>query len=111
MYNRQRIGGNGLLPTHMVGGYEQLEDQNTAAVGELCDKVGVLTSIARQIGKVVNEDIIILNNTDETFERAKGLIDTTIGNVKKLAKPGYRYYRVYLFVFSLFVFTVLWLYI
>lgn len=112
MYHRQRAGGTGYPPpVGAVGGNEQLEEQNSAAEGELRDKVGLLKSLAIDIGTEVKEHNKLLNEADDTFDSVGGLLGATIGNVKKLAKSGYRYYILYLFLFTLFVFFVLWLYI
>jgi blocked-early-in-transport protein 1 len=111
MTYRQRTGANRLPPTLGVGGHEQLEEQNTAQEGELRDKVGLLKSLAIDIGAEVKEHNKLLNEADDTFDNVGGLLGATIGNVKKLAKSGYRYYILYLFLFTLFVFFVLWMYI
>lgn len=111
MYHRQKTGGTGLPPSVVVGGHEQLEDQNTAAEGELRDKVGLLKSLAIDIGAEVKEHNKLLNEADDTFDNVGGLLGATIGNVRKLAKSGYRYYILYLFLFIIFVFFVLWIYI
>lgn len=111
MYHRQRTGGNGIPHTVGVGGHEHVEEQNTVAEGELRDKVGLLKSLAIDIGAEVKEHNKLLNEADDTFDNVGGLLGATIGNVRKLAKSGYRYYILYLFLFIIFVFLVLWLYI
>jgi blocked-early-in-transport protein 1 len=112
MYHRQRAGGNSIPPTTIgVGGHEQLEEQNTAAEGELHDKVGLLKSLAIDIGDEVKLHNKLLNEADDTFDNVGGLLGNTIGKVRQLAKSGYRYYLLYLFLFCIFVFLVLWFYI
>ena len=114
MYHRQRTGGPaGLPPTTIsgIGGNEELEEQNSAAENELKDKVGLLKSLAIDIGTEVKEHNKLLNDADDAFDSVGGLLGTTIGKVRHLAKSGYRYYILYLFLFSIFVFLVLWFYI
>jgi len=111
MYHRQRTNGAGQPTTFGVGGHEYLEEQNNAAESELHDKVGLLKSLAIDIGTEVKEHNTLLNEADDAFDSVGGLLGATIGKVRLLAKSGSRYYLLYLFVFCLFVFLVLWIYI
>ena len=111
MYHRQKQGANGPLPTYGIGGHEQIEEQNNEAEGELRDKVGLLKSLAIDIGTEVKEHNKLLNEADDAFDSVGGLLGKTIGNVGKLLKSGSRYYMLYLFFFVIFVFFVLWIYI
>jgi blocked-early-in-transport protein 1 len=111
MYHRQRQGANGPPPTFAVGGHEHLEEQNNVAEGELKDKIGLLKSLAIDIGDEVKEHNKLLNEADNAFDSVGGLLSKTIGNVGKLLKSGSRYYLLYLFFFAIFVFFVLWLYV
>lgn len=112
MYRGQRAAAPAIPPsTIVVGGQEQLEEQNSAGESVLCHKVALLYSIAVDIGeelKVHNDE---LRKADGTFDRVGGVLVNTIGKVKQLAKSGYRYYFLYLFLFCLFVLAVLWFYI
>ena len=114
MYHRQITGGPaGLPPTTIsgIGGHEELEEQNSVAENELKDKVGLLISLAIDIGTEAKEHDRLLNEAEYAFDSVGGLLGTTIGKVRQLAKSGYRYYFLYLFIFCIFVFLVLWFYI
>jgi len=109
MYHRSRQGAH--VPPPNYGGHEHLEEQNNAAEDELRDKVGLLKTLAIDIGDEVKEHNKLLNEADNAFDSVGGLLGKTIGNVGKLLKSGSRYYMLYLFFFAIFVFFILWLYI
>lgn len=112
MYHRQRQGPNGVpSPNFGFGGHEHLEEQNNEAEGELRDKVGLLKSLAIDIGAEVKEHNKLLNEADDAFDSVGGLLGKTIGNVGKLLKSGSRHHMLYLFFFVIFVFFILWMYI
>jgi hypothetical protein len=95
----------------VVGGQEQLEEQNSAKVSVLSDKVREAKYIAiaiREELKVHNEHLF---KAGTTIDKVGDLLVNSIGKVKQLAKSGYRYYFRYLFLFCLFAFVVLWFYI
>ena len=111
MYNRSRQGRNDIPQSYGFGGHEQLEEQNNAAEDELRDKVGLLKTLAINIGDEVKEHNRMLHDTDSIFDNAGALLSNTIGNVGKLLKSGGRYHMLYLFLFVLFVVFILWMYI
>jgi len=111
MYNRSRQSRNDIPQSYGLGGHEQLEEQNNAAEDELRDKVGLLKTLAIDIGDEVKEHNRMLHDTDSIFDNAGALLSNTIGNVGKLLKSGGRYHMLYLFLFVLFVVFILWMYI
>jgi blocked-early-in-transport protein 1 len=107
----RRHGQGAHVPPPIYGGHEHLEEQNNTAENELRDKVGLLKTLAIDIGDEVKEHNKLLHDADNAFDSVGGLLGKTIGNVGKLLKSGSRYYLLYLFFFVIFVFFILWLYI
>jgi blocked early in transport 1 len=92
--------------TRYGGGAEENE-QNLEE--EMLAKTMKLKHITISLGNEIKESNSLLNSLDKDFEHSGSFMNTTIGRVGKLAKSGgWKLYFI-LFLFSLFVFTVLYL--
>jgi len=89
-------------------GHESLEEDNTRSEEELKGKIGALKSLTIDIGSEVREHNRLLRDVDDGFDKAQGSLTQSINKVLQLARSGSRYHLLYLFLFALFVFTVLW---
>lgn len=87
----------------------EVEDENEQMTNELRDKIGVLKSLSIDIGNEVRYQDKLLRDVDDDMERTKGFLGKTMGRVLRLTKGSHNYYILYLFLFSIFVFFVLYL--
>lgn len=106
MYHRSRAGHVAAAPSQV--GHEHLEEENSLAEDELKGKVSALKSLSIDIGTEVREHNRLLKDIDDEFDSTAGLLSNSIAKVLKLARSGSRYFFLYLFLFSIFVFLVLW---
>ncbi|XP_075211368.1 blocked early in transport 1 isoform X2 [Lycorma delicatula] len=86
-----------------------LEQENEQMASQLKDKIHVLKSLSIDIGQEVRYQDKLLRDIDEDFERTGGFLGNTMNRVLRLAKGGHNYYMLYLFLFSMFVFFVLYI--
>ncbi|XP_063981605.1 BET1 homolog isoform X1 [Diachasmimorpha longicaudata] len=86
-----------------------LEDENERLEGELKDKIHALKSLSIDIGTEVKYQDKMLRGMDEDFERTSGSLSSSVSRVIRMAKAGHNYYILYLFLFSIFVFFVIWI--
>lgn len=89
-------------------GHEHLEESNDAAESELRSKVTALKSLSIDIGTEIRDQNKHWQEIDNEFDSTFGQLLHNIQRVVKLAKSGSRYHLLYLFLFSLFVFFVIW---
>ena len=110
MTHHRRHPAAGAYPPANINfaGHEHLEEQNNQQEDKLRDNVELLKSLAIDIGNEITEHNRLLPEADKAFDSTGGLLGNTIGKVRRLAKSGYRYYFLYIFLFCLFVFLVLW---
>lgn len=87
----------------------EIEDENERLTGELKDKIHVLKSLSIDIGNEVKYQDRLLRDVDEDMERTGGFLGNTMGRVLRLSKGSHNYYILYLFLFSIFVFFILYL--
>lgn len=87
----------------------EIEDENDRMTNELKDKIHVLKSLSIDIGNEVKYQDKLLRDTDEDLERTGGFLGNTMSRVLRLTKGSHNYYIVYLFLFSIFVFFILYL--
>lgn len=87
----------------------ELEDENERLTGELKDKIHVLKSLSIDIGNEVKYQDRLLRDVDDDMERTGGFLGNTMNRVLRLSKGSHNYYILYLFLFSIFVFFILYL--
>lgn len=87
----------------------EIEDENERMTGELKDKIHVLKSLSIDIGNEVKYQDRLLRDVDDDMERTGGFLGNTMGRVLRLSKGSHNYYVLYLFLFSIFVFFILYL--
>ncbi|XP_039291166.1 BET1 homolog isoform X1 [Nilaparvata lugens] len=99
---------------HMGHGYEPLaqgdamEQLNEEMATQLKNKIGELKSLSIDIGQEVKYQDRLLRDMDQDFERTGGFLQNTMGRVMRLAGGSHNYFMLYIFLFSLFVFFVLY---
>ncbi|KAG8039301.1 hypothetical protein G9C98_003608 [Cotesia typhae] len=86
-----------------------LEQENERLEEDLSDKIHALKSLSIDIGTEVKYQDKILRDMDDDFERTSGSLTSSVARVIRMAKAGHNYYIIYLFLFSIFVFFVLWI--
>lgn len=87
----------------------EIEDENDRMTNELKDKIHVLKSLSIDIGNEVKYQDRLLRDVDDDLERTGGFLGNTMNRVLRLTRGSQHYYIVYLFLFSIFVFFVLYL--
>lgn len=103
---RRAHGGNYYQPLPQQS--NEIEGENDHLTDELKDKIHALKSLSIDIGNEVKYQDKILRDVDEDMERTGGFLGNTMNRVLKLSKGSHNYYIVYLFLFSMFVFFVLY---
>ncbi|CAG0903028.1 unnamed protein product [Darwinula stevensoni] len=88
---------------------DHLEDENDHLTEGLKEKIGALKSVSLEIGVELKEHNRLLSEMDDDFEKSHGILRKTMTRVVQMAKAGHNRYLLYLFLFSLFVFFVIWL--
>ncbi|XP_044731830.1 BET1 homolog [Chrysoperla carnea] len=86
-----------------------VEDENDRMTEELKDKIGMLKSLSIDIGNEVKYQDKMLRDIDDDMERTGGLLGNTMAKVLRLSRGSHNYFILYIFLFSLFVFFVLYL--
>nr|CAH7734867.1 unnamed protein product [Callosobruchus chinensis] len=76
---------------------------------ELKEKIGVLKSLSIDIGNEVKYQDKLLRDVDDDLDRTGGFLGTTMNKVLKLGRGSHNYYILYMFLFSIFVFFILYL--
>ncbi|XP_033214832.1 BET1 homolog [Belonocnema kinseyi] len=107
---RSHSGGYAYEPVPSTSS-ASLEDENERITDKLKDKIQTLKSLSIDIGAEVKYQDKILHGMDEDFERTGGSLSSSISRVLRLAKGGHNYYILYLFLFSIMVFFILWIFI
>ncbi|KAJ8966966.1 hypothetical protein NQ314_003188 [Rhamnusium bicolor] len=87
----------------------EIEDENDRMTNELQEKIGVLKSLTIDIGNEVKYQDKFLRDVDDDMDRTGGFLGTTMNKVLRLSRGSHNYYILYLFLFSIFVFFVLYL--
>ncbi|KAK7872827.1 hypothetical protein R5R35_006702 [Gryllus longicercus] len=91
------------------GSDDALQEANDQMTDDLKNKISALKSLSIDIGAEVKYQDKILRDFDDDMERSGSFLSNTRNRVLRLARGGHNYYILYLFLFSLFVFFVLWL--
>lgn len=95
-----------------VNGYMQdsaVETENDRLTDELKEKIRRMKVLSIDIGTEVKSQNQLLREMDDDFDNAGGFLGKAMSRVKSLAKGSHNYMILYLFLFSLFVFLLLWL--
>lgn len=87
----------------------EIEEENEKMTSELQDKIGVLKSLTIDIGNEIKYQDKMLKDVDDDLDRTSGFLGTTMSKVVRLARGSHNYYILYLFLFSIFVFFILYL--
>lgn len=87
----------------------EIEEENEKMTGELQDKIGVLKSLTIDIGNEIKYQDRMLKDVDDDMDRTSGFLGNTMSKVVRLARGSHNYYILYLFLFSIFVFFILYL--
>lgn len=87
----------------------EVEMENDHMADELKDKIHALKSLSIDIGNEVKYQDKLLRDVDDDMDRTGGFLGNAMGRVLKLGKGSHNYYIIYLFLFSLFIFFVLYL--
>ena len=108
MKARQRGAHVNLSQPHSLQGYEHVEEENVEAEKELRTKVGALKSLTIDIGCTIRDHNQYLKQVDDDFDSTFGQLLNNVQRVVKLAKSGNRWHLLSLFLFSVFVFFIIW---
>lgn len=87
----------------------ELEDENERMADELKDKIHILKSLSIDIGNEVKYQDKLLRDVDDDMDRTGGFLGNTMNRVVRLTKGSHNYYILYLFLFSIFVFFILYI--
>lgn len=87
----------------------EIEEENDRMTNELQEKIGVLKSLSIDIGNEVKYQDKLLRDVDDDMDRTGGFLGTTMNKVLRLSRGSHNYYILYLFLFSIFVFFILYL--
>lgn len=86
-----------------------LEHENERMAEELGGKISTLKHMSIEIGNEVRYQDKILRGLDDDVDRSSGFLDNTMGRILKLGKGNHNYYIFYLFLFSVFIFFLLYI--
>lgn len=87
----------------------EIEEENDRMTNDLQEKIGVLKSLSIDIGNEVKYQDKLLRDVDDDMDRTGGFLGTTMNKVLRLSRGSHNYYILYLFLFSIFVFFILYL--
>lgn len=87
----------------------EIETENDRMADDLKDKIHVLKSLSIDIGNEVKYQDRLLKDVDDDMDRTGGFLGGAMNRVLRLTKGSHNYYILYLFLFSLFIFFVLYL--
>lgn len=87
----------------------EIEEENDRMTNELQEKIGVLKDLTIDIGNEIKYQDKMLRNVDDDMDRTSGFLGTTMSKVIRLSRGSHNYYILYLFLFSIFVFFLLYL--
>lgn len=87
----------------------ELEEENDRMADELKDKIHILKSLSIDIGNEVKYQDRMLREVDDDLDRTGGFLGNTMNRVLRLTKGSHNYYILYLFLFSIFVFFILYI--
>lgn len=87
----------------------EIEEENDRMTSELQEKIGVLKDLTIDIGNEIKYQDKMLRNVDDDMDRTSGFLGTTMSKVIRLSRGSHNYYILYLFLFSIFVFFLLYL--
>jgi len=92
-----------------IQGESALETENDRLTDELKGKINSLKMISLDLGTDIKEQNSFLRQMDDDFDSAGSFLGSVSGRLKRLAKGSQNRVWLYLFLFSLCVFSVLWL--
>ncbi|XP_068633440.1 BET1 homolog [Battus philenor] len=105
---RRARDGYQYQPVPRVATEDALEYENERMAEELSGKINTLKHMSIEIGNEVRIQDKILRGMDDDVDRSSGFLGKTMGRVLKLGKGSHNYYIFYLFLFSIFVFFLLY---
>ncbi|CAH1977052.1 unnamed protein product [Acanthoscelides obtectus] len=87
----------------------EIEEENDRMTNDLKEKIGVLKSLSIDIGNEVKYQDKLLRDVDDDLDRTGGFLGNTMNRVLRLGRGSHNYYILYMFLFSIFVFFILYL--
>ncbi|XP_017778818.1 PREDICTED: BET1 homolog [Nicrophorus vespilloides] len=87
----------------------EMEDENNRMADQLKDKIGALKSLSIDIGNEVKYQDKLLRDVDDDMDKTGGFLGNTMNRVLRLSKGSHNYYIVYLFLFSVFIFFLIFI--
>ncbi|XP_031624408.1 BET1 homolog [Contarinia nasturtii] len=87
---------------------DHVENENQRLTEELQAKIGVLNSLAIDIGHEVRYQDKLLRGIDDDMDRTGGFLSNTMNRVTRLGRNGHQKFMLYIFLFALFVFLLLY---
>jgi len=86
-----------------------VETENDRLTDKVKGQIGLLRSLAIDIGSEVTGQNKYLREMDDDFDRAGGFLGKAMNRVKGLASGSHNHVVLYLILFSLVVFLFIWL--
>lgn len=106
---RRARDGYQYQPIPRMATEDALEFENERMAEELGGKISTLKHMSIEIGNEVRIQDKILRGLDDDVDRSSGFLGKTMGRVLKMGKGNHNYYICYLFLFSIFVFFLLYI--
>lgn len=105
---RAGLGEGGPQGNYVASGYSVYEEENEHLQEGLKAKVNALKHLSIDIGNEVKYQNKILGEMDSDFDSTGGLLGSTMGRLKHLARGSQSKVFCYMLLFVLFVFIVLY---
>ncbi|XP_056597110.1 BET1 homolog [Triplophysa dalaica] len=93
---------------YVASGYSVYEEENERLQEGLRDKVHALKHLSIDIGNEVKNQNKMLGDMDSDFDSTGGILGSTMGRLKHLARGSQTKVYCYMLLFALFVFIVLY---
>ncbi|XP_063383496.1 BET1 homolog [Cydia fagiglandana] len=106
---RRARDGYAYQPIPRVATEDAVAHENDQMAEELSGKISTLKHMSIEIGNEVRYQDKILRGLDDDVDRSSGFLGKTMGRVLRLGKGNHNYYVFYLFLFSIFVFFLLYI--
>uniref|UniRef100_A0A8C5R675 BET1 homolog n=1 Tax=Leptobrachium leishanense TaxID=445787 RepID=A0A8C5R675_9ANUR len=94
-----------------MSGYSVYEEENDRLTENLRQKANALKSLSIDIGTEVKYHNKMLTDMDSDFDSTGGFLGATMGRLKVLSRGSQAKLLFYMFLFSLFVFFVIYWFI
>ncbi|KAI5737895.1 BET1 homolog [Diaphorina citri] len=107
---RRQHAGNYYEPVpNQFDGGDAIHQENEQLTSDLRNKIQALKSLTIDIGTEVKyQNEHLLRGMDDDFDRTGGFLNNSMARVLRLTRGGHNYYILYLFLFSIFVFFLLY---